>query len=300
MENSKAYPLKSFENGHPTALVTGASSGIGVYYARELAKRGYNVLLVSNQEEAIRQTAAEIAIEYGCTNLSERIATLREEGEKIIQTGEIHYFSGNWIAGIYKNLAMPDAAERLFAFYPAAEVLVNNAGIFIFRDTAACSLAEIETLLNLHIVTVTKLCRLYGERMKARGKGSILNMSSISARTPFPGISLYTASKSYIRTFTRALGYELKEYGVKAMVVSPGAVATDLYNLPPHLQKLGLRLGIIYPPERLAKKGIAKLLKGKKEFIPGHINHCFAPVFKLLPDDWIGWIRQKTRRFMQE
>lgn len=264
----------------PTALITGASSGIGVHFAKVLAGMGYNLLLVSNQEEAIRETASKIAVQYGSWEQSGEIQMLR-------------------IEGVCKNLATPNAAEELFELYPRVDVLINNAGIFIFQDVADCSLERIETLLNLHIVTVTKLCRLYGGQMRKAGKGYILNMSSVSAHTPFPGISLYTASKSYLRTFTKAFGYELKESGVRVMAVSPGAVATNLYNLPPHLQRLGMRLGIIYPPERLAKRGIKKLFQGKKEFVPGGINRFFVPVFKALPDGLIGWARRKMKRFMR-
>ena len=158
---------------------------------------------------------------------------------------------------------------------------------------------RIETILNLHIITTVKLCRLYGEIMRENRKGMILNMSSISVYTPYPGISLYTATKSFIRTFTIALRGELKEYGVNVLTVSPGAVATDLYSLPKNLQQLGLRIGVIFPPEKLAHKAIKKLHKNKKEYIPGNINRLFSPIFKLLPSSFKFYMRKKTKSMMK-
>lgn len=283
----------------PAALVTGASSGIGVYYAKELAQRGYSVILVSNQEKEIKETARKIATETECADLTPFVETAAASGAALrFGNGKLPQ-SERWVMGLYKDLAREDAAETLFGFYPQVEVLINNAGMFIFRDIADCSTGKIETILNLHVLAVTKLCRLYGQRMKENQKGYILNMSSISAHTPFPGISLYAATKSYILTFSKAMLYEMSGSGVKILVVAPGAVATDLYNLPPNLQRLGMRLGIIYNPQKLAKKALNRLFKGRRIFIPGIINRLFAPVFVLLPGGAILWIRKKTRRFMK-
>ncbi|MEF9930886.1 MAG: SDR family NAD(P)-dependent oxidoreductase [Bacteroidales bacterium] len=282
-----------------SALVTGASSGIGVHYAAELARRGYNVILVSNKENEVKYIAANIALEIGAEDISDLVQTKIEDDESIKFIGEAMPNNKQWIMGIYKNLAMPNSAEKLFEFYPNIEVIVNNAGIFFFNDIVDCNMGRIETIINLHILTVTKLCRLYGERMRNNKKGYILNMASISVHTPFPGISLYTATKSYIRTFTRAFYYEMKEYGVKVTVVSPGAVATDLYRLPKNLQELGVNLGIIYRPQKLAKRALDKLFIGKKEFIPGCINRLFKPIFSLICGYEIMFVRKKTKYLMK-
>ena len=276
-----------------TALVTGASSGIGSHYADRLALRGCNVLLISNQAEQIRETAACIASKYGYADRSSRPGNRETEHR---ETGSGTLSERPWVMGLYKNLAEPEAARELWEFCRdnaiTVDILINNAGIFFFKDTVECAPEKVLTILNLHIVTATMLCRYFGEDMKKRKKGYILNMSSISVHTPFPGISLYTATKSYIRTFTKALHYEMKEYGIKVLAVSPGAVATDLYSLPPHLQKLGVRLGIIYRPGRLADKALNKLAKGKTEFIPGFVNRFYKPFFALLP----GWFKMTARR----
>ena len=108
-------------------------------------------------------------------------------------------------------------------------------------------------------------------------------MSSLSCWTPYPGIALYTATKAYIRVFTRALAYELHDYGVKAMVVCPGGAATGLYGLPPHLLKLGVRLGVLMTPERLVRKSLRALFRGKKQLIPGLFNRILIPLAASMP-----------------
>lgn len=288
-----------------TALVTGASSGMGLHYAAQLAGYGYNVILVSNQAEQIKEAAHKIAGKYNCVCIDEAEKTIdnidkSEEGKGKESCTE--HSIKQWITGIYKDLSDPHAAEELFVFCQKnsieVEVLINNAGIFFFKDIIDCNINKVATIINLHVYTSTMLCRLFGEKMRERKRGYILNMSSISVHTPYPAISLYTATKSYIRTMTKAFRLEMKEFGVRVMVVSPGAVATDLYNLPANLQQLGIRLGVIYRPEKLVGKALKKLFyTNKKEFVPGAVNHLFKPIYSLLPEWFKMWARKKTARF---
>lgn len=143
------------------------------------------------------------------------------------------------------------------------EVLVNNAGVFFFDDLTETDSRRIERMIGLHVQTVTMLCRYFGAAMKARGKGYILNMSSMSAGMPFPGISVYAATKSYLKQFSKAIHNELYDYGVRVTAVCPGAVATDLYNLSGHYQRLGLRLGILMRPNGWPAKDCARCSPGR-------------------------------------
>ena len=271
--------------GRVAALVTGASSGIGLQYARQLAGYGYNLVLVSNQDKELKETAQEIAAANSLNYIT--------EGE----------FTGEWVTTIYKDLSGQNAAQEIFDFCNSnnieVEALINNAGIFIFNDIADCSVKRVSLILNLHMYTVTMLCRLFGEKMRERRKGYILNMSSLSAHTPFPGISLYTATKSFIRTMSIAFRLEMKEFGVRVMVVSPGGVATDLYNLPRNLQKLGVNLRVIYKPDKMVKNALHKLFTtNKKEYVPGVINYLLKPLYAILPQCLKMWGRKKLQQFM--
>lgn len=270
------------------ALVTGASSGIGFHYAQELSKRGYSVLMVSNQKKELSEKAMVIS---------------QNTGAIYLEPDALGNFTGNekWVSTHYADLSKQEAAQELFDFCNGegldVEILVNNAGIFIFNDIADCSRQRIDLILKLHVYTVTMLCRLFGEKMAERGHGFILNMSSLAAHTPFPGISLYSATKSYLRNMSMALRLELKEKGVNVLTVSPGAVATDLYSLPRNLQRLGVRIKVIYRPEKLAQKALEKLFKGKREFVPGFVNRFFKPLYALLPESVRMWMRKKTASF---
>ena len=258
------------ENKKNFALVTGASSGIGKAIARELASRGYPVLLVSNEREKLEQTATEIRKEFHVDALPH-----------------------------YADLAGRNAARDLFEYCSAEKltvsILVNNAGIFFFRDVTDTMPERIETMLNLHCYTPTMLCRFFGEQMLQENRtGYMLNMSSIAAWMMMPGLSMYNATKSYIHCFSRAIRNELYNKGVNVTTVCPGAAATGLYNLPAKYMKLGISLGIIMRPEKLAQKALNKMFKRKAEYIPGGLlNRFFIFIIEVLPEFLVRWIKGK-------
>jgi short-subunit dehydrogenase len=256
----------------PFALVTGASSGIGLAVSRELAHRGYPVLMVSNEEEKIIEAATAIEAEY-------QVKTIP----------------------LYADLAQRDSAQKLFDYCAAnninVKILVNNAGIFFFKDITDTPLSRIETMINLHVYTPALLCRLFAEDMKREGGAYILNVASIAAQMMMPGISLYSATKGFLRNFSRAMYHEVSESGITVTTLCPGAAATGLYNLPPRYIKLGIRLGIIITPERLARLAVRKMFQRKAEVIPGgFLNRFFIFFVNAMPDALIKLIRKKIIR----
>ena len=244
------------------ALVTGASQGIGLQYAKQLASTyKYDLVLVSNQEKEIHEVAEQIKAEYGVNTVA-----------------------------VYQDLSTETAAADLHQFCKEngyeIEVLINNAGVFYFNDLVLTSEARINLMLHLHIRTVTQLCRLFGGDMRERGKGYILNMSSMSAWMAMPGIQCYNASKAYILNFSRSMWYEMKKHGVGVTAICPGAIDTGLYGLASNLRKLAVTLRVSMPPERLVKIALKKMFKKKKQVMPGFLNHLFVPLIKHLPD-WV-------------
>jgi len=254
------------------ALVTGASSGIGLAFARELAGAEYPLLLVSNEEEKIILTAGEIHSEFNVDAVP-----------------------------LYMDLAHSDSGRKLFDYctenHISVSVLVNNAGIFFFKDIIDIPPSRMETMINLHVLTPAMLCRFFAEQMVREGrKGYILNVSSIAARMMMPGISLYNATKSFVRCFSRAMNRETLEHGVSITTLCPGAAATGLYNLPPRYMKLGIRLGIIMPAQKLASLALKKMFKRRAEFIPGgFFNRLFIFIVETLPEWMIRIIRKKLK-----
>ena len=240
------------------AVVTGASGGIGFCFSRELAKAGCSLLMISNEEEALARRASELRDAYK-TEIYELCLDLTAE----------------------------DAASKVLQFLDErnleADFLINNAGIFSFMPVTETSEPKIRRFIDLHVRAVTDLSRAFARRFMVRGSGRILNMSSMSCWMPMPGIAMYASTKAYIRVFSRALHYEVKDAGVTVTVACPGGIATDLFGLPEPLKKLAVRIGALDTPEKFARKALKKMLKGKKQYINGLLNRIAIVAVALTP-----------------
>lgn len=257
------------------ALVTGASSGIGLKYAERLASHyACDLVLVSNQEQELKNFAEELTSKYGVKAL--------------------------WL---YKDLSQENAAQEVFDFCVsknvAVDILINNAGVFFFKDLTEVPAGRVRLMLDLHIRCVTDMCRIFGEDMKKRGNGYILNMSSMCAWMPMPGISIYNSTKAYILNLSRSLWYELMPYGVSVTAICPGAVDTGLYGLSDYWRKVAVTLGVSKTPDALVRIALKKMFKRKKQSVPGAINHLFVPFIKHLPDWAVFYAMGKIKQFQK-
>lgn len=240
------------------ALVTGGSSGMGLEYARQLAAKGYDLLLVSNQKEELQKVASELSKQCAV-----RVMTR------------------------YQDLASENAADELFAFCQEqgleVEILINNAGMFFFEELSTVNEAKALTMMRLHMFTPTRLCVLFGETMKNRGNGYILNMSSMAAKLPCPGITVYSATKAYLKSFGKSLYFEMLPYGVVVTTVCPAAIATPLYKLKPSLLKLGVNIGLIGTPRWLVRRALRGMFHHRRVVKPGLMNYYLPPLIAILP-----------------
>lgn len=229
---------------------------MGLEFARQLAARGYDLLLVSNQEQALADAARELA------------------GPVSVRTR-------------FQDLARPEAADELFAWCRAEDlipdVLVNNAGMFFFKELQAEDLGRVQAMIDLHVTTITRICLLFGQAMKSRGSGYILIMSSMAARIPAPGITVYSATKAYLRSFGRSLSYEMRPYGVGVTTVCPAAIATPLYRLDERKMRLGIRLGVIRTPKWLVRRALHALFRKRRVISPAFMNIYLPALVALLP-----------------
>jgi hypothetical protein len=257
-----------------TALVTGASSGMGLEYSRQLAASGCRVVMVSNQQQELEQCAEELRSAYSAE-----------------------------IWPVYCDLARNESADELFGICQQKgvdiDILINNAGIFFFKELKdeVCELGD--KMLFLHVITSTRLCERFGEGMKARGRGYMLNVSSVTAGMSAPGLTLYAATKSYLRSFSKSLYYEMKPYGVGVTVVCPGAVSTGLYAVLPVLVKIlkaASKFGLVYSPEKLVRKALTAMFRRRRCKTPGWFNLLFAPAVNALPKRLVNrvWGKLKT------
>lgn len=255
------------ERGSAWALVTGAALGIGRQYAEQLAEKGYNLYLV------------------------DILADIEREAE-IIE----HQHRVKCVAKVM-DLAQTDAAKRLHTETVEAgyvfDVVINNAGIFSHCDILTTPPERIERLILLHDLTLSMMCRLYGEDMLKRGKGRFLNMSSYSIWMPFPGLALYSASKAYVKSFTEAFAKELRKTGVTITAICPAGIATDLYGLSKKLQRFGTRTGILMTPQNCARRGLRAMFKGRKVVVPDWWYKILIPLCKYMP----GFILRPLRNF---
>lgn len=260
----------------PWALITGAGTGIGRRYAEQLAVRGYNLVLAGLAPEHIVRAADELRASHPSLD---------------IRTLAI-------------DLAREEASDELFAWVRSqgigVDVLINNAGIFSFCDLLATPDRRIARIILLHDLTATLNCRHFAADMVRRGRGGyILNMSSFSLWMPFPGLSLYSASKAYLRSFSVAFAREVREHGIRVTAVCPAGVATDLYGLPPRWQRIGLRLGVLISAESCARRGLRALFRGRRCIVPDWWNRIWIPLCKLLPTGALRPLRRHTMKFQK-
>lgn len=184
-----------------TALITGASSGIGLELARIHARKGGNLILVARSEDKLEQLKAELEAENGVS-----------------------------VTVLAMDLSQPNAAERVFEATEAqgltVDTLINNAGfgghgLFHERD-----LAKEKAMIELNITALTSLTHLYLQGMIARRRGRVLNVSSTASFLPGPKQAVYYATKAYVTSFSQAVAEEVAEFGVTVTALCPGAVAT--------------------------------------------------------------------------
>lgn len=258
-------------SGRAWALVTGAGTGIGRSFALRLAAAGYDLVLVGQTTATLERVRDEIAAADATARRQVRILTM--------------------------DLARTEASDELYAAVREMgidiDVLVNNAGIFSFRDILQTPPERIERMILLHDMTLSKNCLAFGRDMAARGRGWILNMSSFSIWMPFPGMALYTATKAYVRTFSVAFAKEMAERGVRVTAVCPAGVATDLYGLTPRWQRIGTRLGVLITADSCARRGLRALWRGRRCIVPDWWNRVWIPLCKILP----MWVLRPVRRF---
>lgn len=242
-----------------TAIVTGASSGIGADLARELVARGHGVTLVARREERLRDLAAEV-------------------GDSVR------------VEVIACDVADPDARARLFDEVQrrglTVDVLVNNAGIGTVGPVSESTVdAEIRQA-RVNVEAVIDLTTRAVKQMVPRGRGAILNVGSTAAFQPFPGQSGYAGTKAFVRTYTDGLRGELAGTGVTVTTLHPGPVRTEFLDAAGFDEREFANAfpKFMWMPSRaVAKAGIDALAADRASVVPGIQNAIPARIFEFLP-----------------
>ena len=257
-----------------TALITGATSGIGYELARLFARDGYQVVLVARDREALERVANELAREYTATT-------------KVIT----------------KDLASPAAAEEIFSEVNRdktnVDVLVNNAGFGLLGAFVRTDLKKELAMIQVHIASLTHLTKLFLKGMLERREGKILNVASTAAFQPGPLMAVYYASKAYVLSFSLALANEVRDSGITVSVLCPGPTRTAF------LRRAGVKPSemfdrIAMDAAAVAIAGYEGLMRGESVIVPGFMNKALAFTVRVAPRSWVtGMIRRIQERRLE-
>lgn len=239
------------------ALITGASGGIGYQLAVVCARHGFDCVLVARSGDRLNELASRLEAEH-------RVKTLV----------------------LAKDLARSAAVDEIFEEVTAAaitvELLVNNAGFSVFGPFAETELSKELELLQVNVVALTALTKLFLPAMLARRSGRILNLASTAAFEPGPLMAVYYASKAYVLSLSEALANELRGSGVTVTALCPGPTRTG-FQARGGLEDSKLVQGQIADASSVAEAGYAGLMAGKTLVIPGFTNKLVPWMSRVLP-----------------
>ena len=258
------------------AFITGAASGLGLEFCRLLAASSYDLVMVDKDEAGLAQTARSIEDVYGTRT-------------------EV----------IVKDLGVNKAAEELFREVEGHEfdILINSAGFGLFGFFVETDWQFEESMLQLHVMNLTRLTKLVAQKMVLRGSGRIMNVSSLAAFQPGPLMNIYYASKAYIHFFSEALANELKGTGVTITVLLPGLFNTNfassaaMYSGSPEKKEKIVTTSV----ESVAKTALKGMMKGRIRIIPGFSNKLLALAPRFLPRNLVlAGLRRIQERIRKE
>lgn len=264
----------AFEYKGATALITGASSGIGEAFANILASRGCNLILVARSEDVLNELAGDLHEEHGIT-VDVMAADLSEAQNR-------------------DNIAeATDALDR------QVDLLINNAGFGSMGPFVKADGARERQQVDLNVTALTDLCHSFLPGMVERGHGGIINVASTASFQPIPYMAVYAASKAYVRSFSEALHAECQGRGVTVTALCPGPVATNFFaateskDMDSMVKKIS---GIMMTADQVALDALNALEKGRAVVVPGAQNKLGALAASFTPNRLITSILAKTMK----
>jgi len=239
------------------ALITGASSGIGEVFARELVRSGRSCILVARSTDKLESLSAELRSLYPHVE----------------------------IVVIPRDLSEPNAAAALFAETQARELevdlLINNAGFGSFGDFEQLLLDRQIEMLRLNISALVELTHFYLHPMRARRAGAVINVASTAAFFPGPYFATYAATKAFVLSFSQALFVENRKHGVLVVALCPGATETNFFEvakMPTFAHRLRLQT-----PQQVVYEAIRGLRNGRPVTVSGVTNKVMAIASRIIP-----------------
>lgn len=252
-----------------TALITGASAGIGAAFARHLATEGHNLVLVARREERLTALADELGSRHDV-----RCDVL--------------------VADLTDNRAPRAIVERTQSLGIDIDILINNAGMSGNSSFADAPFEDLAAEIQVMITAVTELAHLTVPGMKQRGYGRIVNLSSLAAFMPPAASLLYTGIKSYVLSVSQALDMELRPHGINVTALCPGFTRSEFHDVMGTRDATSTLPSILWQnPEDVAREGWRAVDDGKPVCIPGVVNKVAAAAVKPVPTR-VGYYLGKT------
>lgn len=250
-----------------TALITGASGGIGEQFARTLAAQGADLILVARSEDKLTAIA-----------------------------DELHNAHGVRAEVIAADLSIPGSSDSLVAQVDSrnlpVDILINNAGFGTHGDLADADPARIRDEVTLNVATLTDLTTVFYQRMVRAESGAIINVASTAAFQPIPHMAVYGATKAYVLSLSEALWWEGKQHGVRVLALCPGATDTGFFDVAGDDAAVGNRRS----PQQVVDTALAALRKGKPSVVDGLQNYVSANASRVAPRAMVTAIAERTVR----
>lgn len=243
------------DDGKGTALVTGASSGIGAEFARQLAAKGYDLVLVARRKDKLDEVAEEVKSKHG-------VAAEVIEADLCTKKG---------VSAVAGRIKQGDIA-----------VLVNNAGFGTQGEFAELPLNREAEMLDVNIGATTQLSHAAAGPMVEKKRGIIINLGSVGSFQPVPHMSVYAATKAYILSFSEGLHEELKPHGVTVTCLCPGVVYTGFQEAAKMSREKMPGMGIL-PVEKVVEAALKGAARKKAIVIPGAMNQAAASMTRFAP-----------------
>lgn len=250
--------LASKTSSRPLALVTGASGGIGLHIATELAALGHDLVLVARGQRALDELAQALSQRHG---IQAHVRAL--------------------------DLSLPDAADQLTAWLQAqalpVDVLVNNAGFGLYGPHAQADLAEEQQMIQVNITTLTRLTKLLLPGMLSRRRGQVMNVASTASFQPGPYMAVYYATKAYVLSYSEALAEELRGTGVTVTALCPGPTTSGFQDKAAMHDSALVKGRRLPTSAEVAAYGVKAMRRGQRVAIHGCMNWLMAQSVRFTP-----------------
>jgi short-subunit dehydrogenase len=243
------------------ALITGASSGIGEEFARQLAAKGWSLILVARSQDRLEKVRSELMSAH--------------MGVDVVAIP----------LDLTVSFAPADLFQRTQAAHLDVELLINNAGFGAFEEFASLHLVRARQMIDLNIAALVELTHLYMQPMLQRRRGGIINIASVAGFAPLPYSTVYAATKAFVKSFSEALHEEARQRGVHVMAVHPGTTETNFFRVAgespfSHPARMQTSAEVV-------RESLRAFERKKSSVVTGASNRLLVVVLKLLPRRWI-------------